>query len=492
MHAAEVGINQLSADEDVLNFLRTGENASTVYSRLYQLRNQQDFNAYFRLFSNDGKFEAKHRHPSFQGIGDSFLKYRLGVHEGVIDHLSPLDDGAIYSLSKTIREDGEILGYLTFNFSVNDINDFLQTKGSNYVLVNRNNRVILSDNSFFRTMTRLNNEPLLDSRISRIGNRYFMLNERPLGFSGLTIYGVSSFDVIGSLIVIELVAFIVMLAFMVYFLRRISSSAAKTSLKTFDELFISLKHYRENNKLLYLEVENEDMKPFVQQYNNLLTVVEDLLVKNIELEKQSNIAEIKQLQSQFNPHFMFNILDTIKYMISIDPDKAYSMIIKLSRLLRYSLDYSDNSMAILAQDLVYIKDYLKLQRVRLGKQFTYEIIAPDKELYKVPKLVIQPMVENSINHGYVQGQEFKLRIEIKAVNDQLIIIIEDNGAGIPKGQLKQIRSNLKTLKEDYRHVGIMNSHKRIRLLFGEPYGIKISSEENVGTKIVMTLKAVRV
>ena len=144
----------------------------------------------------------------------------------------------------------------------------------------------------------------------------------------------------------------------------------------------------------------------------------------------------------------------------------------------------------LDQDLAYIEDYLQLQKIRLGDMFVYQLQVPQQSGLLIPKMVIQPMVENSLAHGFVQDREFRLVIKIKQENEWLRVIVQDNGEGMDEVQLKQIREDLESMHEDYRHIGIMNSHKRIRLYFGEGCGVAINSVIHQGTTVTMTMKVI--
>lgn len=166
------------------------------------------------------------------------------------------------------------------------------------------------------------------------------------------------------------------------------------------------------------------------------------------------------------------------------------MIVRYSKLLRYSLDASEDSMVDLDQDLAYIEDYLQLQKIRLGDSFLYTIQAPIHSNLRIPKMVIQPMIENSLSHGFVQDRPFHLDIQIVQKAEKLQVIVKDNGEGMDAAQLMRIRENLDSLHEDYRHIGIMNSHKRIRLHFGNGCGVQVDSRLHEGTTITMTMRAV--
>src|SRR5690606_20380968 len=144
----------------------------------------------------------------------------------------------------------------------------------------------------------------------------------------------------------------------------------------------------------------DEFEVLANQYNEMLDDLNDLLEKNKELSDIRRVTEIKLLQSQFNPHFLFNVLETLRYTMLTNLDHAQEIIFSQSRLLRYSLN-DQNKNVLFAKDLEYTIDYLKLHKFRFKDRLEYEICIPDelKNVY-VPKLLLQPIIENSIKYGY--------------------------------------------------------------------------------------------
>lgn len=194
-----------------------------------------------------------------------------------------------------------------------------------------------------------------------------------------------------------------------------------------------------------------------------------------ELESLLKISELKALQSQINPHFLFNALNTLTSYIRINPEKARSFIIDLSNYLRYNLDNNLKNVELI-KELEQVNSYIRIEKARFGEKLNvfYEI---DENLYniEIPSLLIQPIVENSIKHGLLKkrGAGF-IKIKIKKIDKWIKIIIEDNGIGIAQ----EIIDNLDN--EINKNIGLKNVHQRLKLLYDE--GVKIERLEQ-GTRI---------
>lgn len=494
LSAYQSGMQQLSQDPLLHQFLKTGEESIAVYGKLYQLRNVNPVSAYFALEDAAGDTVASQLPSIPENRANPVLRYEINDHQGVIGSSANANaqrtDPIVLTLACGVREEDQILGYLYYHFTLGDLSPLLKSDGQESLLINRSDRVLISGSSAFSVFQRMEERPLF-WKLAWLNGELYLTEKIPLKTLGLSVWTIRSLAGVTTLIFTELIIFLLVFALCGLFINKISRLTARTSLKSVDTLYSSLQHYSLNHTMQRLAEEDNELKPVAVQYNRILDEVESLLHRNVELEKQTKIAEIRQLQSQFNPHFIFNTLDTIKYMIAIDPLRAEDMLLMLSKLLRYSLDSADSRMADLDQDLAYIEDYLKLQKIRLGEQFRYEIQAPAHSGLKIPKMIIQPMVENSLSHGFVQDREFYLRILIVEQNNELWIRVDDNGEGISPELLAGLQEDLKSMREDVRHIGIMNSHKRIRLVFGEDYGVEIHSQLRKGTQILLKMKAVR-
>ncbi|MUK69007.1 sensor histidine kinase [Aliivibrio fischeri] len=153
--------------------------------------------------------------------------------------------------------------------------------------------------------------------------------------------------------------------------------------------------------------------------------------KQLEQEKALVLSQLSQLQSQIEPHFLFNTLATISALIELDSNKAQLMLEKLTDLLRGSLKTNRNPLITIKQEIELLNAYLSIQQIRLGERLTYEIDNQIVEPISLPPLLIQPLVENAITHGIEpSAQGGRLMVQFKQENNQFIVVISDNGIGL--------------------------------------------------------------
>ena len=201
-------------------------------------------------------------------------------------------------------------------------------------------------------------------------------------------------------------------------------------------------------------------------------------------------SELNALQAQINPHFLYNTLENIRYMCKLEPATAERMVFSLSKLLRYSLDGSREQVT-LEEDLGHLNNYLSILEMRFGSRFEYKIdIAPECMQCLIPKLVLQPMIENSVKYGF--GNQLNLHVELKAYihEEKLMMICRDDGVGMSAAMVEKLCALMNQKEAPGRHSGLYNIHRRIQLLYGYPYGVEIRSLEGHGTTLVVTLPAV--
>lgn len=189
-----------------------------------------------------------------------------------------------------------------------------------------------------------------------------------------------------------------------------------------------------------------------------------------ELEGRLAQARLQALQSQMNPHFLFNTLHTISALMHKDVDAADRMVMKLSELLRLALDNTETHEVPLSQELDFLKRYLEIEQTRFRERLNVEMnIAPDTLQARVPNLVLQPLVENAIRHG-VERHARPGRIVLRAHRHQgqLALEVQDNGAGLPDG---------KPLREG---IGLSNTRTRLQQLYGAEQSFELKNVESGG------------
>ena len=232
---------------------------------------------------------------------------------------------------------------------------------------------------------------------------------------------------------------------------------------------------------------DNEFEEIAAAYNRMAESLVRLMRENEEEARAGVISELRQLESQFNPHFLFNTLENIKFMTKLAPDDAVRMISALSTLLRYSIDNRVRQVT-LAEDLCHLERYIEIQRLRFGARFSYrEEMEEGAETCHVPKLLLQPVVENAIHYGADAEGNIEIVSRMTMEAEQLHIVIEDRGLGMDAETLHRLRTMMAEGENRSVHTGLYNIDRRIRLLYGVEYGVKISCPPSGGTRVEMVL-----
>lgn len=207
-----------------------------------------------------------------------------------------------------------------------------------------------------------------------------------------------------------------------------------------------------------------------------------------DLDRQSQLvtkAKLDALQAQINPHFLFNTLNTIGMFIRTDPEMARQLLKKLAAFLRHALKFRGH-LVTLEEELEYLDNYLVLEKARFGDKLIVKKEIDEKLLkFKVPVLTIQPLVENAIKHGIAHKMDNgTVKTVAKLVNKEIHIAIHDDGMGIKPEILPEV---LKPGFGTGSGVGLSNVHERLKILFGEEYGVVISSTPGKGTSVFVRI-----
>lgn len=226
-------------------------------------------------------------------------------------------------------------------------------------------------------------------------------------------------------------------------------------------------------------------------FNHMIEKINQL-INELYVEKQNRLeAQLKSLQEQIKPHFLYNTLDTISWLARAhDAMDVVQLIDALTNMFRVGLS-SGHDYITLREEKRHVVNYLYIQKVRYGERLKYEIEIPEEyDDIVVPKLILQPLVENAIYHG-VKRKRSGGMISVTACGDgsKLYLSVRDDGAGIPAGRLADIRSWLEHPKDREEKVGFGLSYmeERIELSYGSEYGIRINSQEGEFTEVIICL-----
>ncbi|MEC1526176.1 sensor histidine kinase [Neobacillus niacini] len=236
---------------------------------------------------------------------------------------------------------------------------------------------------------------------------------------------------------------------------------------------------------------NDEIGDLGKGFNLMINEIDRLVSEVYKTSLREKEAEIRALQSQMNPHFLYNTLESINMLAITKGNLDVSdMVSSLGKLLRYTIDNS-SKIITLDDELSFIRSYVSIQKVRIGENLQYsEDIDPNLKNVLLPKLVLQPFVENAIVHGIVQKGGY---IFIKAYVESglLKISIRDNGKGITEIELiklKRVIENQQHISSDkHNGIALSNVHERLQLLYGKPFGVSLDGRDQEGFSVTLTL-----
>jgi|GEM_PF-1033807 Putative regulator of cell autolysis len=266
---------------------------------------------------------------------------------------------------------------------------------------------------------------------------------------------------------------------------------------------------RDTNFKMTIEISGTDeIGSLEKDFNSMIKEIDTLVneiyktslrMKDVEIYSQKVLVEKKEaeliaLQEQINPHYLFNTLEIIRMNLVLKGDGETANIIRaFSEGFRVCIE-SNEDIYLLRDEMRFVENYFAIQKYRFGSAITFLVDIPENMLdYYIPKLLIQPLVENSICHGITKKQGGgTVKIEVYQVNSTMHIKVSDSGIGIDENELEKVRNiiyNDMSIKDSskIKMFALKNLHKRLNLMYGSAYGLKISSTMNIGTYVEVNL-----
>ncbi|MNB94035.1 Sensor histidine kinase YpdA [compost metagenome] len=493
--------NENQATQLLMNYITMKERAFSVY--IYNLNGGQD------LMVSTNKPVDYMYHPRNETWFTKFL-----AEEDITKDLpSRIDlqtkqenNWTIYHLRKIFDlEDGKLLGVMVISIDIdfiNKVNQRLQESSrSAFTIVDEQNHVIFntdysrigrSFSDLFVTDAEIDKEP--PREVVKSGGRSYILIHSAFEAHNWTTYLYMPVEELGMegnilirnlwLIVMGLVLFAVISSF---YMSNLITRPIKRLMRNMTLVeqgkFDNLPSVRSNDEIGLLAKRFEQMSSELKQ-----------LVERIYQEQEEKAeAEIRALQAQINPHFLYNTLNSVKWIASMQrADKIVEMTEALISILRYS-SKTENRMVPIREEMDNIVHYLTIQKVRYFNRITvhYEL---DESLldYEILKLSIQPIVENAIFHGIADIEDGCLTIAVIPIGmNEIAVQVRDNGAGMDEAAASVLRERLYKPEGPPGSIGVLNVHTRIQRVFGERYGITFCSEQGKGTDFTITIPRIK-
>jgi two-component system sensor histidine kinase YesM len=328
-------------------------------------------------------------------------------------------------------------------------------------------------------------------------SEYIVQNER-INFANWRIYGFTSRNKVAEdlkqfplMIIFSSLTFVILLLGIGFVLNKNITKPVISIAKSMD-----LIGENNDNQRINLDI-NGELGIIVEDANKMLDKIENFKKHEIEMQTQiyetkisRHKAELSALQSQINPHFLYNTLECIRSIGAVyESQEIMDISIAMADIFRYSI--KSNRFVKVKEEIEIIESYLKIMKLRFPKRINYEIdIKNQIKNKKIIKMLLQPIVENAFYHGLeskTDGGKILIKAEIK--DEDIIFLISDNGKGIKEEKLNLLNNSLnRVLKieiEDFKKhgIGILNINKRIKLNYGEEYGLKLDSKIDQGTEV---------
>lgn len=279
-----------------------------------------------------------------------------------------------------------------------------------------------------------------------------------------------------------LVAITVLIA--LYFVLLFSYTFTKPITKLLDGMH---EVQQENFDVEILDSRRDEFGLLFSTFNFMVRKIKQLICEVYQEKISQKNAEIKALQAQINPHFLYNTLDSINWMLIERGEMDISdVVISLGSILRYSISGKEG-MVPLQDEMQYTDSYLCIQKNRMEERLNYQLdVAEDTLHYIVPKLILQPIVENAVLHGIEPKLEGgTVRVQSFLKENFLVISVKDDGVGMPEEKLEKLRAGISGDDEQYDRIGMKNIQRRLELCFGAESHMEIESSMENGTEVIL-------
>lgn len=410
----------------------------------------------------------------------------------------------IISISKAIidKDTNKPIGVVMADINLKKFDEIIKDnyigeKGFFYILDNNNNIVYSPVNSIIYRINSNNFDSNKDSFVRSINNEKFKIMYTTSNLTGWKSIGVFSFkDISKDITSMERFTLIIAIAtlFLAVFFSLLFTNSIVTPIKELRTLMKGVESGDLDLKFEEYKYSNE-FGELGHSFNHMVSEIKKLINMVYNEQRSKRKAEIETLQAQIKPHFLYNTLDTISWMAEdYNAKDIVNLVGALTRVFRIGLNKGREEIN-LKDEIDHINSYLIIQKYRYEDKLSYEIDF-DREILNslILKLITQPIVENAIYHGIKEKRgKGKILIKFNRVFDEIIITVEDNGAGISEEKLQNINSMLETSNsfcidsESGSGYGISNVNTRIKLTYGQAYGLKYYSKIGEGTKVEIKL-----
>ncbi|WP_220182081.1 sensor histidine kinase [Bacillus taeanensis] len=448
-------------------------------------------------------YEKYYNYNNYKGSKEGY--YWRNLHQ---NNISSQNNSEVISVFKRIgKEDAKVQGLILFNLN----KDFFEN-ALNKSLIGENGYLALVNKRDYLTFKSVDREYQLDDTVLQYMSSLEEENgrlefQKPGGEKMLVIYdtiGVNKWkvaavfpekEILKKINYIKYVTFMIVMT-LIIIAGLLASFLAKYISNPLTSLVKEMNKINEDNFEVKLKSKGpKEIKVLHGGFSDLMNRANELLKKIRQEQEEKRQLELAVMNTQINPHFLYNTLYSIKGLSDMGLNKeASSMITALSNFFRISISKGQEIISI-KDEIEHISNYLFIQEMRYGDDFSYEInVDPEIESYKIIKLTLQPLVENAIYHGVKQTRgEGIIQVNGRIEGEHICFEVTDNGAGISEEKLKEIHHSLENKHSNNQKIGfgLRSVHERIRIHYGNSYGLRFMSEAEKGTTAKVIIPKVK-
>ncbi len=503
-------MEKISSNQYVIEFFQAQENVQreAIYRELYTITSKYGDYAYFSLYDNEGV-------RKMTVVNNRYVPEKLSVNWNVLYEAQKepssyvVRNARFYEGTEKVEflrvghaitnPNGEIEGYVVATMEKSSFDNILkgivrEKQGAIYLMDSFQELVYCSKNSFSQEEYENTKKALLQTGspyLSVDNNDFYYMEELPdYGLFLMYRQPIASLNNMKNY-VREIAVASGVISILVCLL--LSWHFSRSIYKPIERMQKAISEIRKGNYQTKIKVSSEDeLGQLSESFNVMAEHLEENTQRLIQRERELSDANIKMMQAQLNPHFLYNTLDTMKWMAKEnDLPEVVSLSSDLAQILRMSI--SARPMIRLIDEISLVEAYAEIQKIRFEDKFEMIVDVPEElENCLVPKLILQPIVENAIIHGLIERENGFVLIQAEEQGEKklLEILIQDNGMGMTEEEVTKL-NEFKTLphteESGHTSIGFYNVNAIIQLHYGKEFGLRAESEEGVGTKIYIRL-----
>lgn len=489
---------ELADSPEMISYLGTGEKRERVFEKYYQsvLGQELKFQIAAVDYQNHDMVLKSSGKDGYQ-VDYSFLMLEQMAENGeqqvarIFSRVTEEELMYYYGYGTVVYDEGEPLGFVVYYVSSQQMSGLLEESGAEEIVItNLFDTVIVTTSESARTnLNKLAYESDETGSITVNGMKYYM-SVNTLEKEGLKIYALGSriyerylFQIIPPFV-------IVMVLFLFIVLGKLAKDMSRRVTEPIDKLMEAVRQTSKGEFHINIEMDTGDeFELLAGEYNRMVKQIDRLIETNTQMAELQRQAEFKMIRNQFNPHFIFNVLETLRYMIFVSPKDAEHVILALSKFLRYNI-YNQDKFVPLKEDMEHMEDFLMLHKARFQERMTYEIIMDEAaSRFFVPKFFVQPFAENSIKYGFRSRDRFHIVISARLQGDSLSVSVKDNGGGMSPEKYQEVCSRLDSEQYPDDHIGLYNINKMLKMIYGKEYGLSLVNQIGEGLEVRVVIPA---